>query len=301
MDKKTPKFHHGIIAFLIAFLYLMLISPFVTAFFNSIGYGLVGIITTQIVLAAIALIFAKIIKVDFKETFPMKLPPLRQFFGAVFTYGGVYMFTISVTSVMVALFPQMQETIEDLSILTTLMPHPLVAVLVIAVMPAICEELLMRGFILHSFTEYKSIVGILAVGIMFGVLHFDLFRFIPTAILGMTSAYIVVKTKSLVLPMLYHLVNNIVSVIAMYQLNNLAETDLTIEASYSLIGSIMIYLAIALVFGYIGFSLLNEKRENQKATLIVVLTAVTIFIAGMAVVIANIDISEYYSQLNSFI
>lgn len=301
MDKKTPKFHHGIIAFVIAFLYLMLIAPFVTAFFYKIGFGLVGIITTQIVLAATALIFAKIIRADFKATFPMKLPPLRQFFGAVFTYGGVYMFTISVTFIMVTLFPKMQETVEGLSTLTTLIPHPLIAVLIIAVMPAICEELLMRGFILHSFTEYKSIVGILAVGVMFGVLHFDPFRFIPTAILGMASAYIVVKTKSLVLPMLYHLVNNIISVIAMYQLNNLSEIELTIETGYSFIGVVMIYLAIALVLGYIGLSLLNAKRENQKITLIVVLTAVTMFIAGMAVVIANIDISEYYSQLNSFI
>jgi len=299
LKKRTPELYQGVIAFTIAFVYLIFIAPFVSMFFNSIGMNILGVITTQMVIAGIALIFAIIIKVDFKETFPLRLPSIRDFFGAVFTYVGIYHITITASFIMMMLFPAMSDTIENLSTLTNIMPNPAIAVLVVAVMPAVCEELLMRGFILSSFSGQKSIVAIIIVGVMFGILHFDPFRFVPTAILGMASAYIVIKTKSIVLPMLYHLVNNIMSVIAMYQLGDTEVTEIFgMDYNKMYIALVFIYFAFALVWGYIGISLLNKKRENQKVTLIVVLISIALFVGGIIYMISNIDISQYYSQLN---
>jgi CAAX amino terminal protease family. len=299
---RTPKFYHAILAFVIVFAYLVFVTPFTA------GWGMIGIICTQLVVAGTAIVFAVIIKADFKETFPMKLPRIKYFVGAVFTYGGIYLFTLSVSMAMILLFPAMQDTIDGLSTLTQIMPHPAAAILVIAVMPAICEELLMRGFILSSFKGYGSVLAVIAVGVMFGILHFDPYRFVPTAILGMASAYIVIKTKSLVLPMLYHLVNNTLSVIAMYTLNNV---DLYADGvsglteyetmKYSYVYSSLICLSIALVLIYIGVLLLNEKKDNIKVTLAVVIVSITLFIIGISYMVTNIDISAYYPQLNLFI
>ena len=297
-----PKVYHAVIAFVIVFAYLILVSP-LTA-----GWGMFGIICTQLAVAGTAILFAVIIKADLKETFPMKLPRIKYFIGAVFTYGGIYLFTLSVSMVMMLLFPQMHETVEGLSTLTQIMPHPAAAILVIAIMPAVCEELLMRGFILSSFKGHNKILAIVIVGVMFGILHFDPYRFVPTAILGMVSAYIVIKTKSLVLPMLYHLVNNTLSVIAMYTLNNvdlyadgvsgLTEFE-TMKFGY--VYSSLICLSIALVLIYIGVLLLNDKKDNVKVTLAVVLVSLTLFITGIVYMLSKIDISAYYPQLNLFI
>ena len=295
-----PKVYHALIAFVIVFAYLILVSPLTAS------WGLFGIICTQLVVAGTAIVFALIIKADFKETFPMKLLRIKYFFGAVFIYGGIYLFTLSVSMAMMLLFPQMHETIEGLSTLTQIMPHPAVAILVIAVMPAICEELLMRGFILSSFTKFGKILPIIIVGVMFGILHFDPFRFVPTAILGMVSAYIVIKTKSLVLPMLYHLVNNTMSVIAMYSLNNvnLYADGISAELETMSVGyvySSLICLSVALVLIYIGVLMLNDKKDNSKVTLAVVLVSIALFAAGIIYFVSNIDISAYYPQLNLFI
>ena len=299
MKKRTPELYQGVIAFTIAFVYLMFIAPFVSLFFNWIGMDMLGVIVTQIVIAGTALIFAFVIKADFKETFPLRLPSIRNFFGAVFTYAGIYNLTLAAASIMMMLFPSMSETIEGLSTLTDIMPNPAVAVLVVAVMPAVCEELLMRGFILSSFSQQKKAVAIIIVGVMFGILHFDPFRFVPTAILGMASAYIVIKTKSIVLPMLYHLVNNILSVVAMYQLGDTEVKEIVgLDYNKMYTAFVFIYIAATLVLGYIGLSLLNKKRENQKVTLIIVLISIGLFLGGMIYMIANIDISQYYPQLN---
>lgn len=297
MNKSTPKFYHGIIVFFIAFAYLIFLSPYVNML------GMFGIIISQLIFAAIAVIAALILKADLKETFPMKLPSIRNFFGAVFMYIGVYLLTLSVSMIMMILFPSMMETVEGLSTLTELMPNPVMAVIVIALMPAVCEELLMRGFILKSFSEFKEIMAIIVIGIMFGIMHFDPFRFVPTAILGMASAYIVLKTKSLVLPMLYHLVNNTLSVIALYQVNAIEQTELTMEFTNGVyIGLAIVFLAVTVVCGYIGLSLINKKREKQINTLVIVCIAIALFITGSIIYvnsldlsnISNIDISEYF-------
>lgn len=298
MNNTKPKYYHGILAFILAFIYLMFISSYVSSFFISLGMSMYGIVATQVVLVSIAVISAVVIKVDFKETFPIRLPSIRQFFGAVFTYIGVYLITLSISNIIYIFFPSMQDTVEGLSSMTNIMPNPIVAVIVIALLPAVCEELLMRGFILSSFSEYKSYVGIVIVGVMFGILHFDVYRFVPTTILGIASAYIVLKTKSLILPMLYHFINNTISVMAMYQLNNtdIEETvDIVVE---QYIGSILIFCSIALIFGYIGLKLLNKWQHKKIITLIVIIISITLFIAGISLMISNIDISAYSSQLN---
>ena len=259
MKKRTPELYHGLIAFVTAFLYLLLVAPFVG--------GVTYIVATQIMIAGTALVLTAVIKADFKETFSIRLPTVRQFFGAVFTYIGIYFFTMFVSSIMMILFPIMADVIEGLSLLTEFMPHPVVAILVMAVMPAVCEELLMRGFILSSFSKLKPAVTIILVGVMFGILHFDPFRFVPTAILGMASAYIVLKTKSILLPMLYHLVNNTMSVVAMYQLNNMNGDGLsglmdfdTVKAGHD--AFMGLYLFFAWVFVFVGLRILNKKSKQ---------------------------------------
>ncbi len=92
--------------------------------------------------------------------------------------------------------------------------------LMIAVLPAIGEELIFRGIFQKIFYKvFRS--GHMAVWItafIFSALHFQFFGFIPRLILGLVFGYIYLWSRTLWLPMISHFVNNAVPVIGSYAL-----------------------------------------------------------------------------------
>jgi len=81
--------------------------------------------------------------------------------------------------------------------------------LLFAVLPAICEELLYRGALqglLRAST--KPWVRILLVGAAFGMMHMALPRLLPTGLLGVAFAAALWRSRSLMVPVLMHFLNN---------------------------------------------------------------------------------------------
>jgi len=89
-----------------------------------------------------------------------------------------------------------------------------VAVLVFAVTPAVCEEILFRGFMLHGLARrMKPAPAILWTAVLFGAFHFDLYRLLPTAALGAILGTLVWLTGSLWPAILLHATNNSIAVL----------------------------------------------------------------------------------------
>jgi membrane protease YdiL (CAAX protease family) len=82
-------------------------------------------------------------------------------------------------------------------------------VLVLAVIPAVCEELLVRGAIARGIAaRLGPVAGVLLSSAYFALLHLSLARALPTAVLGAALAIVVLCTGSLVPAMLIHALNN---------------------------------------------------------------------------------------------
>ena len=87
----------------------------------------------------------------------------------------------------------------------------------IALAPAICEEMLFRGLILHALkTRYKIASAIFITAALFGFYHMSLVKFIPTGLLGLALCYVVWRTGSIYPAILMHFLNNAYSVIIIY-------------------------------------------------------------------------------------
>lgn len=79
---------------------------------------------------------------------------------------------------------------------------------IIALTPAICEELVVRGVILHNYNN-KSIWKACAMsGVIFGMLHLTGSQFLYATLLGMLLAYLVRVTNSIFTSMTVHFVFN---------------------------------------------------------------------------------------------
>lgn len=81
--------------------------------------------------------------------------------------------------------------------------------LIIAVSPAICEEVLFRGVITSGFRRVlPAWTTILLVGLLFGLFHLSIYRVVLTGLSGVLFTYFVVRSGSIFLPMLGHFILN---------------------------------------------------------------------------------------------
>lgn len=87
----------------------------------------------------------------------------------------------------------------------------------VALVPAICEEVLFRGFAFKLFSNSAGVVkAILISGFLFGIYHLKLTQLIPLSVIGMLLAWLTWKSGSLIPAIIAHFVNNGGSVVAAY-------------------------------------------------------------------------------------
>ncbi len=89
-------------------------------------------------------------------------------------------------------------------------------VIVVTVVPALCEETFFRGFIQKSFElRLKPAVAITVTSVFFAIYHFNPYGMIPLFFLSVYLGYWAYKSQSLFIPMTIHFFNNFFAV-AMY-------------------------------------------------------------------------------------
>ncbi len=90
-------------------------------------------------------------------------------------------------------------------------------IFVIAITPAICEEIFFRGFIQRKFEKiYTSTFAYVLSGTIFGIYHFNPFHIIGLIGLGIYFGFLVYHSNSIFLSMIAHFLNNTFAVILLY-------------------------------------------------------------------------------------
>lgn len=97
----------------------------------------------------------------------------------------------------------------------------IVVLMVMAILPAVCEESLFRGVLQPLFIRgFKSTWGgILFSSLIFGILHQQFFSFLSIFTLSVILGYLKFWTKSLWVPIIMHFFNNASIVVAIYFFN----------------------------------------------------------------------------------
>jgi sodium transport system permease protein len=83
------------------------------------------------------------------------------------------------------------------------------ALLLVAFTPAVCEEALFRGPILRGLrTRFSALGSAILTGLLFGLYHGSVWRFIPASALGFALSAIALAADSIVPAMIAHFANN---------------------------------------------------------------------------------------------
>lgn len=255
-----PSVADGVALYLISVLLLIYVGSII-----QIKFGMGGISLTQIMFAGIALLFAYYIKANFKKTFSIKIPNIIQIIGGIILWFGTFIVVNIITQFLLYLFPQNMQVVEGLNEVLKIESSLVLNIIIIALFPAICEEILFRGFILSSFTQSKNkkskLLGVIFSGILFGFMHIDFIRVIPTSILGIALGYSAYKTGSIFIPMIIHFINN---ALAVFALHFTPKEVATTEQTISFIDNIDI-LGISFIVGlcivFLGHKILNIKAK----------------------------------------
>lgn len=120
----------------------------------------------------------------------------------------------------------------------------------VALTPAICEELIFRGYLQRQVERrFGLVASIVAVGVLFGLYHLRLSQAIPLSILGVYLGFVVWATGSVWTGALVHLLNNGLAVLATAYVRETPGLDMdTIdEASVPIWAVLVAALALAVV------------------------------------------------------
>ena len=85
----------------------------------------------------------------------------------------------------------------------------------IALIPAVGEELLFRGILQRIFSDWfrNRHLGIWVVALLFSIMHYQFMGFLPRIILGASFGYLYIWTRSIWAPILAHFLNNGIAVV----------------------------------------------------------------------------------------
>jgi sodium transport system permease protein len=120
--------------------------------------------------------------------------------------------------------------------------------LLVAVSPAICEEALFRGPILRGLTTRFSPLGAaLLTGILFGLFHGDIWRFVPSAILGVGLSAIALASDSIVPAMVAHFLNNACLLVVVHRGLDTADVGTRPKLIMLVLGAVGLTAAAALL------------------------------------------------------
>ncbi len=141
----------------------------------------------------------------------------------------------------------------------------LVNLLLIAVIPALGEELLFRGVLQKQLAKWTGNIhwGIFISAALFSALHMQFFGFFPRLFLGMLFGYLLVWTGSLWVPILAHLLNNGIAVTASYfigtgrlpeEADRIGSSSLMWETS----------LISVILFSFFAYQLFRSRKRQIK-------------------------------------
>lgn len=179
-----------------------------------------GILVSQWLLLALpAALFVALGRYDARRTLALRPPGARALGAALLVIAGGIPLGWLIGWLQTFVLPIPYEFLEALQQFVTAegAGRLLWLLLLVALTPAICEELVFRGVLLQGLGQRLSMGGaVLVSALVFGTFHLSFetaIRFLPTAWLGALLAYVVWHTGSLYASMLMHLVNNAVVVL----------------------------------------------------------------------------------------
>lgn len=227
-------------------------------------FGYFGTLGTQAIIAGVPLLAAVYTKKSLRETFRIRLCSVRYFAGAVVMIAGAVMLGLVLTAITSTLFKSSAYNVTE-SMEYLIGDNLISTLIVVAVAPAICEELMFRGYLFSAMEAgMKHRNAILMASVIFGVYHMSVVKFFTTALLGMVICYISYKSKSIFPGMLMHFINNALSCVVMYYPEETGKIAPVLVSDSIKVSDMLLLAGGGIVLLIIGRMFTKERKNRYK-------------------------------------
>ena len=95
--------------------------------------------------------------------------------------------------------------------------------IVLALCPAICEEVMARGVIMRGYERFGKKTALIVSALLFSIMHRNIQTIIPIFLIGLLLGYVVYRTNSIFAGVIAHFTNNSIAVLATYGVRKLQQ------------------------------------------------------------------------------
>ena len=284
-EKKQLRLWQGLLVIILAGLEVFVFSDFLPQWLG-MGRSLIG----ELILLGTAVGAVAVFGGKFRSVFPIHKPKLTEVMGTILIYLGASQAISVVTMIEMYIAPEMvTETSIGLSSMFT-SSSMIVAIIVVGIAPAICEEAVFRGVFFNSIWNqtHGKWIPIIVTAAVFGLFHGSIIRFFPTFLLGIVLGYLVYETNNMFYNVMFHAINNIIPVLVLYGMQFLMQlmaralgmngsgmwnfvmdtaTSQVSQLSPAFMGIYMIDGGVGLAILYLGNHVLHLGREGYPKEL----------------------------------
>lgn len=133
--------------------------------------------------------------------------------------------------------------------------------IVIAIMPAICEEFIFRGVICGLIKEYNKTAAIILSALAFSLVHATVQQIPFAFLMGLFLGYLYVKYDTLLIGIILHFINNFISCIFSVLYGKLPEETYTVLYTVYDIATVAIGTICLVIF---IVRRIKERKENHE-------------------------------------
>jgi len=132
----------------------------------------------------------------------------------------------------------------------------LMSVVSTAILPAIIEEIIIRGIVMQPLRRYGDLFALVFSSLLFSIMHGNMVQIPYTFTAGLFFGYVVIATGSLWPSIIIHFINNLYAVIIMAVSDNYSETVSSVVS--------VLLLGLLIILGIVGFVNYAKMKYNVK-------------------------------------
>ena len=228
-----------------------------------LGFG--GVVVQQMIILLCPLIYAWYMKADGKKLFSVqKIKPL-QMIGSIMIGIAAFVGALILGALLVPIFPESAQGLTELDDMLVNQPVFLL-ILVVALMPAIGEELLFRGFVMGTLkNRCRPVVTVLVTTLVFAAYRMSLIKMFTIGIVGLGLTLAAYKTGSIAASMCVHFINNLLSVLITKYPGQMQKALPVLFKERLSVSDMLMLAAAVIICAALGWMLIGSRKKKEKA------------------------------------
>jgi membrane protease YdiL (CAAX protease family) len=124
-------------------------------------------------------------------------------------------------------------------------------IVVVCITPAVCEEMLFRGYVQRTLERTIGMKSVFITGVIFGLYHMQPLNLVSLSLLGILIGYFYYRSKSLVPCIFAHFTNNLLAVLSLYKTQHEQAVFRVFDFEITFLGgTVALLFTSALIFLY---------------------------------------------------